>query len=326
MLKMEEVMTRKQAVVGVAIVMLLAANQVRAEECGIVNGSFEDDGWINDITVKEPNGWDVNVPADKFGGYVKQDWPTDGAFNLTLYSQQWKTFDVNDMTTVSQQVNLTGIDEVIFDVNLVTYPEIRLWDPDKCTAVVLIDGSVVWESNSVGTDVRGEYFDQAYTVEGKYKDGQHLLSFGIRVNVAEKLNTSYITHWDYIECVVYCGGGGLLPGDFNRDCYVDFNDLKEMTDVWLGEVGPNDKHNLFNGDDLGGGFINLPDFAIFADRWDGNISRLEIFADKWLQLVPNDDPDNLFKSDDKEPKGLINFFDFAIFADTWLGSSYIESP
>ncbi len=267
-------MTRKQAVVGVAIVMLLAANQVRAEECGIVNGSFEDDTWITDITVEgeEPNGWDVNVPAGKFGGYVKQDWPTDGAFNLTLYSQQWKTFDVNDMTTVSQQVNLTGIDEVIFDVNLVTYPEIRLWDPDKCTAVVLIDGSVVWESNSVGTDVRGEYFDQAYTVEGKYKDSQpHLLSFGIRVDVAEKLNTSYITHWDYIECAVYCGGGGLLAGDFNRDCFVDANDLKSLAEVWLGTVEPNDKYNLFHGDDSPDyGTINFLDFAIFADTWLGS--------------------------------------------------------
>jgi hypothetical protein len=270
---MEEVMSRRLIVTGVVMVMLLAANYIQAEDCRIVNGSFEDDGWITDITVKEPNGWDVNVPAGKFGGYVKKDW-SDPNFNLTLFSQRWAVFNINDKVVVSQQVNLTGIDEVIFDLKLATYPNNYLypWDPAKCTAVVLIDSNAVWESNSVGTDVRGEYFDQTYTVESKYKDGQpHLLSFGIRVNVAEKLSPNYITHWDYIECIIYCGGGGLLAGDFNRDCFVDANDLELLTDVWLDEVEPNDKYNLFHGDDSGGhGTINFLDFAIFADTWLGS--------------------------------------------------------
>jgi hypothetical protein len=270
---MEEVMTRRLIVTGVVMVMLLAANYIQAEECRIVNGSFENDGWkVPDITVKDPNGWDANVPADKFGGYVKQDWVTDANFNLTLYSQRWATFDVNDKAVVSQQVNLTGIDEVTFDLKLDTYPTINPWDPGKCTAVVLIDGNAVWESNSVGTDVRGKYFDQTYTIESKYKDGQkHLLSFGMRFNTAGYLSPSYKTHWDYIECAVYCGGGGLLAGDFNRDCFVDANDLELLTDVWLDEVEPNDKYNLFHGDDSAGhGTINFLDFAIFADTWLGS--------------------------------------------------------
>jgi hypothetical protein len=137
---------------------------------------------------------------------------------------------------------------------------------------MLIDGNAVWESNSIGSDVRDEYFDQTYTVESKYKDGQmHLLSFGMRVNAAGSLSPSYKTHWDSIGCIIYCEGGGLLAGDFNRDCFVDANDLELLTDVWLDEVEPNDKYNLFHDDDSGGhGTINFLDFAIFADTWLGS--------------------------------------------------------
>jgi hypothetical protein len=325
---MEKVMTRKQVVVGVVIVMLLTANQVQAEVCRLVNGSFEDDRWIADIAVKEPNGWDANVPAGKFGGYVGKDWVTDPNFNLTLFSQRWAIFDVNDMATVSQQVNLTGVGEVTFDLKLDTYPKIYPWGPDQCTAVLLIDGDVVWESNSVGPDVRGEYFGQSYAVEDKYKDGQpHLLSLGMRVNVAEKLSTSYITQWDSIKCTILCGGNPILTGDFNRDCFVDANDLKLIAELWLDTVKPNDKYNLFHGDDFAGsGTISFLDFAVFADRWDGNVFDLGVFADKWLQTVDANDPDNLFHLDDVAPNGVINFSDLAVFADKWLCSSYVEGP
>jgi len=59
-----------------------------------------------------------------------------------------------------------------------------------------------------------------------------------------------------------------LAGDFNRDCFVDANDLKQVTDVWLLEVESDDKHNLFRDDDLAGyGTINFFDLAILADNW-----------------------------------------------------------
>jgi hypothetical protein len=68
--------------------------------------------------------------------------------------------------------------------------------------------------------------------------------------------------------VVYCDGGGLLAGDFNRDCRIDANDLQQTADVWLLEVDSGDKHNLFRDDDLADiGTINFFDFAILADNW-----------------------------------------------------------
>lgn len=318
-------MKEKVMVIGVMMVVLLAASQVHAEDCRIVNGSFEDDGRITDFIVKEPNGWDVNLPAGKFAGYVYRDWVTHGIYNLTLYSNR-ANFASGDIATVSQQVNLAAVNEVTFDLKLAT--DGSIWNPNRCTAVVLIDGDAVWESNSVGLDVRGEYLDQAYTVDEKYKDGlPHILSLGMRVNVAEKLWERYYTYWDSIGCTLYCGGGALLTGDFNRDCFVDANDLGIIAQLWLEEVKPDEKCNLFHGDDFAGtGVIDFRDFAVFADRWAGGIDDIGAFAEKWLDIVGINDQDNLFHLDDVAPEGVINFFDLAKFANTWLASSYVKDP
>ncbi len=309
------------------MVALLAANSAQASVCQIVNGSFEDDGWISNIAVKDPNGWTATVPADKFRGYVSSDWRTDGSYNLTLYSEFWQTFAPGDMATVSQQVELADVNEITFDLKLDTYA-FSPWEPSKCSAVVLIDGDVVWESQTAGTDVRGEYLGQAFVVGEKYKTpGLHRLSLGIRVHVAEQLWDRYITDWDSVNCTTYCGGGGLLAGDFNRDCYVNVNDLRLLADTWANELDPYDRRNLFRDDDVEGyGTISFLDFAAYAANWDGNIPNLKIFAQKWLAEVDLDDEHNLFRDDDVESSGSINFLDFAAFADDWLGTSYTEAP
>jgi hypothetical protein len=225
------------------------------------------------------------------------------------------------MATVSQWIYLADANQIKFDVRLELS---SAWDPNISTAVLLIDDEVVWESNSVGADVRGEYLNQIYTVEDKYRDeGLHKLSLGIRVNAGQMLFRRYFTHWDSIECKLFCNGGGLLAGDFNRDCYVDINDLKLAADVWLDEVDQYDRRNLFGGDDLAGyGTIDFSDFAVYSQSWQGNAADLKMFADKWLDEVDLDDPYNLFKDDDVEPNGIVNFFDFSIFADDWLSTSY----
>ena len=321
-------MKGKIAIAGAAIVVLLAISSVRADDCKIVNGSFEDDGAIFDITVKEPNGWDVTMAQDKFTGYVRSDWPTDGSYNLTLYSRSGKTFTAGEMATVSQMMNLKDVNEIIFDLKLDTQL-LTPWEASICSAVLLIDNDVAWESSKAGSDIRGQYLDQRYTVDDKYRDDVlHKLSVGLRMNLNKRLYEYYITRWDSFECTELCGGGGLLPTDFNRDCVVDLGDLKSLAELWLDEVEPNDKCNLFDGDDSrGDGFISFLDFAFFADGWDGDMSRLGTFAGKWLKTVDADDQDNLFHDDDVlDPTGVINFFDLAKFANTWLESSYIESP
>ena len=269
--RMEKVIMKSVMAIGVIMVVLLAGNSVRAEGCGIVNPSFEDDGRIDDITVQEPNGWSVDIAEGKFSGFTYTIWPTDGFFNLSLYTNNVQ-FYADDKAMVSQQVDLTAVSQITFDVKLQT--KTGTWDPNVCTAILMVDDDVVWEPNSLEADVRGEYRDQVYAVEDKYRDGQpHTLALGLRMNTDIRLwiKSVYQSEWDIVDCVIYCDGGGLLAGDFNRDCHVDVNDLEQMSDVWLLEVDSDDKHNLYRDDDLAGfGTINFFDLAILADNWLGS--------------------------------------------------------
>lgn len=311
-------------IVGITMVMLSAGNRTQASVCEIANGSFESDGPINDITKHEPNGWNVGVPAGKFGGEIDARWATDGSFSLAVFSQWFTTFTAADLATVSQQVNLTDVNEIKFDLKLDTSLGTE-WDPNRCTAVVMIDDDVVWQSNNVGSDVRGQYLDQTYTVENKYRDqARHRLSFGLRVNVAETFFDYYITRWDSIDCTSFCGEGGFLRGDLNRDCYVNMDDVNLVAEAWLDKVPLEHSYNLFRGDDVvvGYGTINLFDFAVFAGGWERNSYDLVMFTERWLDEVDPNDQYNLFAGDNVAPGGIINFFEFAILADTWMGSSY----
>jgi hypothetical protein len=255
---------------GAIMLMLFAADRANAEVCEIINGSFEDDGTIDDITAREPNGWDVNVPSGKFTGKTEAVWSTDGRFSLVISSQWFTAFDANDSAMVSQDVLLDDVNEITFDLKLDTYTGLG-WDPNVATAVVMIDEEVVWEPNSSSSDIRGEYIGQSCAVEDKYRDGNpHKLLFGLRINIdaATGFFEFYRVWWDSIDCVLFCNGSGLLAGDFNRDCYVDASDLQQVTDVWLLDVGSDDEHNLFRDDDFDGfGTINFFDLAIFADNW-----------------------------------------------------------
>ena len=263
-------MMRNLIAIEAMIVILFAAGWAQAGVCEIVNGSFEDDGTIDDIVAQEPNGWDVNVPSGKFTGKTEASWSTDGNFSLFLSSQWFTAFVAGDTATISQDVFLDDVNEITFDLKLNTYTGLG-WDPNNAIVFVLIDDEVVWEPNSASSDIRGEYIGQNYAVEEKYRDGNpHKLSFVLKINIdtEDGFFEFYRVWWDSIDCVIFCGGGGLLAGDFNRDCFVDANDLQQVTDMWLLEVDSDDKHNLFRDDDLAGfGTINFFDLAILADNW-----------------------------------------------------------
>ena len=263
-------MMRNFIAVGAVMSMLLAAGWVNAGVCEIVNGSFEDDGTIDDITAQEPNGWEPNIPSGKFTASIDASWSTNGSFSLFLSSIWFKAFDANDAAIVSQDVFLDDVNEITFDLKMDTYTG-QAWDPNIATALMMIDDQIVWEPNSARADIRGEYIDQSYTVQDKFRDGNpHKLSIGLRINVDTQSGffEFYRLRWDSINCVIFCDGGGLLPGDFNRNCLVDAGDLQQVADVWLLEVESGDKYNLFRDDDLDGiGTINFYDLAILADNW-----------------------------------------------------------
>jgi hypothetical protein len=277
----------------------------------IKNGSFEADGYIGDIDVKAPKYWcDVNLPENKFYGYVDDDWGTQGYDSgnyrsLTIYSFEYGIFAVNDMGTVSQQVYFEeDVNELIFDVNLATYGG-EPWDPAKRTAFVLIDGNEVWESNSVGSDVRGEYLNQSYTIDDKYKDANtHTVTLGLRANVSGTPFIEYLTHWDFIKFNKNCGGLGFLPQDFDLDCYVDMDDFKLLVDVWLVEE-PNKKYDLFED-----GIIDFHDFALFTEYWMANT-----YWENWGD-------DNCYEVEllisDIDDSGEVDYGDMLVLVDNWL--------
>ena len=63
---MEDGLMRNLLINMAIITVLFTTGLSQAGTCGFVNGSFEDDGLRNDVTQREPNGWDVNLPSDKF--------------------------------------------------------------------------------------------------------------------------------------------------------------------------------------------------------------------------------------------------------------------
>lgn len=258
----------KITLLAAVMTMLVFASPAKGSACVLVNGSFEDDGPIDDINDIPPSGWDVNYThPDKFFGYVDTDWATHGNYNLTLYSNSWYvTFDGNEMATVSQEVCLSDVNEIVFDLYLdtVAWP----WDPSKITPVLLIDNDVVWDMTGAGSDIRGAHPNEIYDVDDIYQDTNlHKLSLGLKVNVSGQLTDIYYSDWDNVRLNIYCDGFGLLSGDLDRDCYVDANDLKMLAEVWLDEVGPNSKYNLFRDDADPNGLVDFRDFSMFADNW-----------------------------------------------------------
>jgi hypothetical protein len=305
------------------LIMLMWANTIRADANGLVNGSFEADGRIPNITDinSEPNGWDVNVPTLQFAGTVDNYWVTDSNWSLTLYSIAKKTFEANDIAFVWQDVYLSDVNQIFFDVHLDTSgPD---WNPALRSAVVMIDGTVVWESPKTGTNIRGEYLNRVINVS--YEDRfLHRFAIGIRADVNESgINIEYYTDWDNIGVDLSCGGNGFLDGDFNRDCRVDVKDYCMLADKWFEEVELDSKYNLSNeGDVVGYGVIDFKDFVIFANGWEtGTFEQLEEFADLWLTEVPYDNEWNLYKGDDAAAYGIVNYADLAIFVQHWLESS-----
>lgn len=312
---------------GVMLVALFGS-YARGAGCDVVNGGFDDDGYISDLAVKDPNGWTAVVPKPQFSAYVYNDWPTNGFYSLTMLSGLGRNFVAGDMVTVSQNVDLSGADSLGFDLKLET-DLLTAWNPTVASAVVMIDGDVVWDSNGLGTDVRGEYRNRAYAVEDKYKTaGMHMLSLGLRINVTARVWESYVAYFDRITLSCYCNGGGLLAGDFNRDCVVDVNDLASLAAAYLQEADAGDAHNLWTGDDVAGdgGMVSLYDLAVLLGDWDGGFDVLALVAAAWLGEVEPADPANLFAGDDVQPTATINFMDFAPMADNWLQSSWLEEP
>jgi hypothetical protein len=236
----------------------------------VENGSFEIDGPMADLANQDPNGWTVDLAVPQFGGAVDAAWSTDGRFSLVLFVQWYTPLRAGDRAAVSQPIDLMDVNEIAFDAKLDTYWGSR-WDPNQCSAVVMIDQDVVWDANGLAGDVIGTRLQGAYRVEDKYRDGRpHDLALVLKINAdsLQGLSDFYRVRWDNVRCTPAVCGGGPLPGDFNRDCFLDVDDLMMMAAAWLNRVDLSNPYNLSGIDDEeSAGIVNFFDVAVFADDW-----------------------------------------------------------
>jgi hypothetical protein len=261
---------------------------------GVVrNGSFEMDGAIYPVTANaRPRYWcDVSYDPSKFWMYVDNDWKTDGAYSLTMFTNS-SVFQQNGTATISQAVYLKDVHQVIFDAYFFSDGS---WAPSIVTARVLIDGNEIWDSDGLtfpGGQFEGEI---AIDVSENFKDANsHILSLQLRTDIATTSSNYYFAQWDNIRFST-CS----LPGDFTADCVVDINDLAFLANSWLKPGDP---------DLTGGGVTNFADFAVFANFW-GATSE------------PNSakPPQNNLLNADLNDDGIVDYSDVLMFLENWLG-------
>jgi len=292
---------KRTKIITAAVFVVLLCGYGRAGVSIVVNGSFEYNGRSVDyIEDNPPYRWcDIDLPDYRFGGSIWSDWSTDGDYGLVIYSYDWASFDVNDTATVTQQVYLTDAEKIVFDLQLdTTYDDV--WDPNMRTAVLLIDDEVVWKSNSDSDDVRGEYPDQFYVIDEKYKDGNsHALSLGLRANKEGTPWVEYSTRWDSVRL---CGDMDYLPSDPDYDCLADFSDPLTCDPADNPNCGPVELEPLdFDNDGVVGPYEL---FALSSDWLEDGVCR----------------GTNLYEPNEPDISGVVEFRDFAVLARKWMQS------
>jgi hypothetical protein len=308
-------MIRKAFFIGLTVVVLVIANCADAEVSRVINGSFEADGYISNIEANPPQHWpDVNLLSGKFGGYVSDIWSSHDGNSVSIYSKALEKYNSGEMGKISQEVYLEDdVNEIIFDLKLSASSGV--WNADKRSAVMLIDGVIVWDSNDWAADANSEYRNQSVyigDVNGVGDANLHTLTLALRSNVTETALPSYVEYrsrWDFVKFDIHCGGLGYLAEDFNHDCYIDFGDYAMLANYWLEEVyGPNDIYDLTEDD----GLVDVNDIGIFADGWLDNTDWRN-WGDDNCYMV------ELLESD-LNGDGTVDFRDFGILAGDWLST------
>jgi len=293
--------------------LFLSAPLANARFSIIKNGSFESDGTIDPITQQDkPAYWcDVNVPEEEFGAYVNGDWAThphaDGN-SLTFYSIYNVTLDEGDTAFVSQPVFIEQVARyIVFDLELTGTSS--PWNHAKRSAVILIDGQVVYDSNQCAPDGSGQCLDQYADINDFTDDQMHTLTLALRSNVTETFPSynEYRARWDFVKFDLHCGGFGYLPEDVNRDCYVDIYDLELLADEWLTQADP--QFDLFQ-DPCG--VIDSRDFAVLANAWMHTSDALG-----WHFEEVNE-PQLVLLNADLDDDGIVHYGDILVLAQDYL--------
>ena len=310
---LKETVMKRTVFVTALVIAILFTNLAMANVSLVMNGSFENNGAISDISTEVPQYWcDVNLPANKFTGLVGSDWNTYGSYSLTIVVEQGTPTVADDLATVSQQVYTSDVNEIIFDLRLSCSSLWDSWDSQIRSAIVRLDETVVWDSNDHQPDGYGEYWNQIVDisdVNGIHDANLHTLSLAVRTNKNDTPQYRYFAQWDFVKFDTYCGGFGYLPGDFNYDCYIDANDLRLLAQQWLLD-DPNYCYDLFADTQ---NTVNLYDYTVFADNW-----LLNSYWENWHDddCYEAESPDSDINND-----GVVDLRDFALLAADWMSEA-----
>jgi len=278
----------------------------------IKNGSFEQDGIeLTNIIETPPLFWcDVNISDDEFTAKLTDKWSThdgnDTALSCELKSKLFG-IEAGDTASISQSAFLEqDIAGISFDLYLRTASGLP-WDHNEQTALVMIDGNVIWDSNSLPIDSNGEYKDAVYIgFEDfqQYMDNDwHKLSLAMKYNVPDPWY-QYISRWDFVKFDKYCGGLGFLYADLNQDCYVDLADYALIALDWMGQP-TKPRYDLEKNE-----FININDLKLLAEDWALN-TDWTVWGQagtRQMELLAND----------FDLSGQIDIGDFQTLSEYWL--------
>ncbi len=154
-------MTDTRGIVSIALTTTLLLATSASQANVIVNPSFEDD---NDI-VSVPTGWTVDSDPD-FGSGVcgptvgcPSRFVSDGLYGGRVHSRTSGTFAIGDFESLKQDVDLTDVTEIRFDVKLSEGSNTGNFDHFK--GVFLVDGVPLWEEATGGI-----YLNRSVDVSG----------------------------------------------------------------------------------------------------------------------------------------------------------------
>jgi hypothetical protein len=279
-----------------------------------MNGSFENNGHsISDITDEAPLNWcDVSVTGEYYG-WVNTGWSTHpdttgDSNSVAVASNPGESFTKGDSIRLSQQVLLeTDAGQLSFDLKLLEGSGYG-WDPQRHSAIVMIDENVIWDSNELELDSNGE-FEGTVVVDVNHfeqflDDDWHELTLAMKTNSNFSTAKRYQAHWDFVKFDKYCGGLGFLLGDLNQDCYVTLDDFAEFATSWMDEPA-SPKGDLY--DD---GFVDYNDLMLFAEDWLYNTDWTKWGQERTFEIERLEN--------DFDLSGQIDLGDIMVLSDYWL--------
>ncbi|MBN1795855.1 MAG: hypothetical protein JW804_04215 [Sedimentisphaerales bacterium] len=286
-----------------------------------MNGSFEQNGHtISDITAEAPLYWcDVDIPEDKFLGKVTGDSWTHrvDSLSLELRFERFQSIEKGDTAVISQQVFIEDdVNDISFNLLLWGLNNGN-WGAGEQTALVMIDNTVIWDSNAVPLDPPGKFDGTVYIGSENFQqfldNDRHKLSFAVRSNIDDSsINDWYVARWDFVKFDKYCGGFGYLTTDLNQDCYVDLEDFSELALQWL-DAPDKPKCDLVED-----GIINILDLQVLVEDW--------LYNTDWTKWGEDGTFEMARLEADLDLSGEVDLPDLMILAENWLGESACDLP